>query len=207
MSIAVVVAHPNDEVIGAGGTIAKYTKEGEEVNTIVLFKGEESALLFKSQVLAEQKKEESKKATRILKDNIIFMDFSDDELIENANEKQAKLKELLLTLKPEKIFTHCPEDPNPSRRSIAKLIKSYDLTSEIYSFLLSNPFKLIHRNKPKLYVDISDTVILKRRAINCLKSQWYSNGIGWYLYPLVFIRDKINGFKIKSQNAEVFYKL
>jgi len=36
MSYLVVVAHPDDEVLGCGATIAKLTKEGKEVNVCIL---------------------------------------------------------------------------------------------------------------------------------------------------------------------------
>ena len=36
MSYLVVVAHPDDEILGAGATISKLTKQGEEVNICIL---------------------------------------------------------------------------------------------------------------------------------------------------------------------------
>ena len=33
--ILVIAAHPDDEVLGMGGTIAKLTKDGNEVNVLI----------------------------------------------------------------------------------------------------------------------------------------------------------------------------
>lgn len=40
--ILVVAAHPDDEVLGMGGTIAKLTKAGNEVNVLIVTDGSSS---------------------------------------------------------------------------------------------------------------------------------------------------------------------
>jgi LmbE family N-acetylglucosaminyl deacetylase len=37
--ILVIAPHPDDEVLGCGGTIAKYTKQGDEVYLCIVTKG------------------------------------------------------------------------------------------------------------------------------------------------------------------------
>ena len=39
MKILVIAAHPDDEVLGMGGTIKKYTKEGNQVKIIIMATG------------------------------------------------------------------------------------------------------------------------------------------------------------------------
>jgi len=34
--VLVVVAHPDDEVLGCGGTVARFLKEGKEVHVLIL---------------------------------------------------------------------------------------------------------------------------------------------------------------------------
>jgi LmbE family N-acetylglucosaminyl deacetylase len=46
-SILVIAAHPDDEVLGCGGTIAKYTKDKIEVNILFISDGESSRKLSK----------------------------------------------------------------------------------------------------------------------------------------------------------------
>lgn len=206
MSIAVVVAHPDDEVIGVGGTIAKYAKE-EEVRVIVVSDGEGSTFLYKPDVLRRKRRKESKKAAKILKHEVTFLGFSDRNFLKDFKNKREELKEKLEEIDPERIFTHSLDDPHPHHRRIAKALKDFELDAEIYSFTVSNPFKFFNRHKPRLYVDVSKTHILKRRAIHCFRSQWYLNGIGWYFYPLFFLKDLFNGIRIGKKYAEVFYKL
>ncbi|MEF2713575.1 MAG: PIG-L family deacetylase, partial [Bacteroides uniformis] len=40
--ILVIAAHPDDEVLGMGGTIAKLTKDGNEVNVLIVTDGSSS---------------------------------------------------------------------------------------------------------------------------------------------------------------------
>ena len=39
MNILVVAAHPDDEVLGCGGTIAKHSQKGDSVHVIILAEG------------------------------------------------------------------------------------------------------------------------------------------------------------------------
>ena len=41
-SVLVIAAHPDDEVIGCGGTIAKHHDNGDEINTIIMAEGSTS---------------------------------------------------------------------------------------------------------------------------------------------------------------------
>ena len=59
-------AHNDDHIIGAGGTLAKYVKEGKEVYTIIFSYGEGSHPHFKRRVAVEMRVKESARATKIL---------------------------------------------------------------------------------------------------------------------------------------------
>jgi len=39
MKYLIIAAHPDDEVLGCGGSMAKWTKEGHEVNVLILAEG------------------------------------------------------------------------------------------------------------------------------------------------------------------------
>ena len=39
MNILVIAAHPDDEILGMGGTIAKYTKNGDVVKIVIMATG------------------------------------------------------------------------------------------------------------------------------------------------------------------------
>ena len=73
MKVLVIAPHPDDEILGVGGTIAKKVKSGNEVYVCVVTKG--GPPIFNSEFI-EQGRRECVKADAILgvKDTI-FLDF------------------------------------------------------------------------------------------------------------------------------------
>lgn len=81
MNILVVAPHPDDEVLGCGGTIAKYADNGDDVYVAIVTKGEEP--LFKVEQVVDVRNE-CLKADRVLGvKETIFMDFP-ASMIENV---------------------------------------------------------------------------------------------------------------------------
>ena len=64
-SVLIVAAHPDDEVLGCGGTIKKLTKSGNKVNIIFISDGVSSRKMSKKNYLVEFQKKTLKK--KILK--------------------------------------------------------------------------------------------------------------------------------------------
>ncbi|PIR26658.1 MAG: GlcNAc-PI de-N-acetylase [Deltaproteobacteria bacterium CG_4_10_14_0_2_um_filter_43_8] len=52
-SILIVAAHPDDEVLGCGGTIARFANEGRSVHVLLMADGEGSRVAAKEQFLGE----------------------------------------------------------------------------------------------------------------------------------------------------------
>ena len=49
-NILVVAAHPDDEILGCGGTLAKYSSQGHNINILFLTNGVSSRSLSKKSV-------------------------------------------------------------------------------------------------------------------------------------------------------------
>ena len=68
MKVLVIAAHPDDEVYGMGGTIAKLAAEGNEVHVLIITDG--STTQYKDypdlEQIIENKKSETLKANDIL---------------------------------------------------------------------------------------------------------------------------------------------
>ena len=60
--LMIICAHPDDEIFGAGGTIAKYAAEGIEVITVIFSYGESSHPWLRKRFKVEVRKTESLKA-------------------------------------------------------------------------------------------------------------------------------------------------
>ncbi|NCU31590.1 MAG: PIG-L family deacetylase, partial [Candidatus Moranbacteria bacterium] len=81
--ILVVAAHPDDEVLGCGGTMARFAEQGAEIYSIILGEGITSRdnnrdTLHRIQDLSELK-DHAKMANKILGANEVFFgDFPDN---------------------------------------------------------------------------------------------------------------------------------
>jgi len=66
-TILILGAHSDDFVIGAGGTMAKYTQEGKKIISVVFSYGEKSHPWLKEDVVQKMRSEEAAKASKLLR--------------------------------------------------------------------------------------------------------------------------------------------
>src|SRR6266404_5050192 len=83
--IAVVAAHPDDEVLGCGGTIARHTAEGDQVHVLIVSEGATSrgATRDRSKLSGElsQLAAAARRANQLLgTSNLELLDFPDNRL-------------------------------------------------------------------------------------------------------------------------------
>lgn len=211
-SVLVICAHSDDQVLGVGGTIAKYAEEGKEVNIIVASFGEKSHPWLKKEVITETRVRESQKAAKILGiTHTVFLGLEESKFKKEFIEKKTepRLAEILKKYKPSKIFTHSPDDPLPDHNALSDFVigfcrkTKYD--GDVYCFDVWNPINIKKRDLPKMVVDISNTFKIKLKALRCFKSQKW-NAI--LLLTLgVYWRAIKNGKQNKCKYAEVFYKI
>lgn len=209
-TIMIFCAHPDDEVFGMGGTIAKYTKEGTKVIVVIFSYGEGSHPHLKKRVTVELRVGESQKADKVLGSESIFLGLKDMGVKKHGEEMEieTKIENLLEKYKPSKIFTHSKDDPWIDHQSVykimTKIIEKTGFEGDVYTFDIWNPLRLRDRNIPKMIVDITGTFKLKLKALGCFKSQIASIIA---LYPAVYFRAIINGMGSEGRFAEVFYKI
>ena len=208
-TILVLAAHNDDQVIGAGGTLAKYVNEGKKFITVVFSYGEKSHPHLKPEIIIEERKKEADACDKILGGSgIIYLNLQEGKFHEEFKKKKikTKIKNIIKKIKPSKIFTHAIDDPHPDHRAIYRLVEEIieDIPCDVYSFDIWNFLKLKHRDKPKLVVDISKTFNKKIDAIKVHKTQ--SVAIASQLLK-IYLKDFTNGFNNNCKYAEVFVKL
>ena len=207
MKVLFFVAHPDDEVLGCGGTIALYNSKGYDTKVIIFTNGENSNPIKNSEKLSKLRQKESIKALNILGTNDVeFLNLPDNTLKkELTNEKLIeKLKLKIKTYNPEIVFTHSDDDYHPAHRNIGKLIKKIiNKKIRIYTFYIGIPFKATKKNNPKLIIDISKFKNLKKTALKEYKSQKFNFN---YFRNLSELKDFVYGLYNNKRNVEVFYK-
>ena len=210
MKILVIVAHPDDEVLGCGGAIASYTDQGHEVTSIIFTYGENSNLNESPKKLAKTRSKESIRAGKILGvKKMYFLGLPDNTLSEEIKDENLfkKILNIIKEIKPNIILTHSSDDYHPAHRNVAKLIKKIvvdnKLESRIYTFAVGIPIRTVQKNKPKLIINTTQYQYQKKKALKQFKSQhWNFN----YFGNLSKIKDYIYGVFHNKKTVEVFYK-
>lgn len=220
-NILVVCAHSDDQVIGPGGAMAKYAREGYNVHTIIFSYGEMSHPHMKRSYIAKLRVEESREADKIIGGkSVLFLGLKDGAIKEEFFKKKMgrKLENLFLKFSPKMIFTHSRDDLLPDHRFVRDVVlKTYDklngkkrLSCDVYSFDVWNVWNLLKRDKPLLIVDISKTFKFKTRALKGFKSQinFFSHTfLVNVLFVSVYVKSWVNGLRYGFKRVEVFYKL
>ena len=208
-NVIVLSAHSDDFVLGAGGTIANYTKAGKKVTAIVFSYGELSHPWLKQKVVQRMRYKETIEASKVLKCKIKFFDLRERKFLEDFKEKN--IKEILLKLiekqNPSKIFTHSHEDPHPDHKAVHEItLELYEQLKnkpELYMYSIWNPVSF-KTQYPSLYVNVSKTFSAKLRSLWKFQSQKYH-----IIYPvlLLFYKAIKDGLKMRARFGEHFYRI
>lgn len=209
-TILVVCAHSDDQIIGAGGTLAKYAREGHTVKTLIMSYGETGNFWLKEHLTVKMRVSESEHADNVIKGKgVTFFDLKEGKFDVEAQEKNVvgRLANRFRQEHPHKVFTHSKDDPLKDHRDTLKLVlEAMDraqLEVPVYSFNVWNLFNL-KRERPKLIVDISTTFPTKLKALKCFKSQTLAMiSLLWSVYAKAFLY----GIQNHTKWAEVFHKV
>ena len=125
-----ILAHPDDESLGMGGTLARYAKEGVETYVVTATRGErgrfgDAAVKPPIQVVGEVREAELRAAGKELGiREIHFLDYIDGDL-DRANpiEAQAKIVPFIRRIKPHVVATFAPDGAygHPDHIAISQL--------------------------------------------------------------------------------------
>lgn len=118
--VLVVASHPDDEVLGCGGTIAHHAENGATVEVVFLTKGVAARIGNEGDILSlqDQRLGMAREAAKILGAKApIFLDFPDQGLDTCALlDITQKLEQVVRELTPDIIYTHHGGDLNLDHR-------------------------------------------------------------------------------------------
>ena len=109
-TLMVVAAHPDDPEFGAGGTVAKYVREGWRAVYVICTNGDKGTPdpEMTSERLAVIREQEQKDAAKVLGvSEIIFLGHPDGWLVDGP-EFRGELVRLIRKYRPELVITHDP---------------------------------------------------------------------------------------------------
>jgi len=219
--VLVVVAHPDDEVLGMGGTIAKLTEAGKEVNVLIVTDGCTAQYRDKPNLMQilEEKKKQTRNAMEILGvKSVIYGDLFDMKLDVTAHiEINQIIEKAINDLQPDAVFTHFWGDVNLDHRRIYESVLVAvrpvygQIVKELYCFEVPsstewNVQQVITVFLPNVYVDISNVKDRKYAAF-----AEYHQELREYPHPrsIEYLkrRDELHGLECGIGAAERFMLL
>lgn len=218
MKALVVAAHPDDETIGVGGTVARHSEQGDEVWVLVLADGSEGRTPRDKHI--KLRKECASKACHFLGvSRVIFCDFEDQKLdVLPLLDVIKPIENCVREFRPDVVYTHFKEDVNQDHRTAfqATMVATRDFGDNTVRRLLcyetpsstewAAPFAG-SSFAPNVFVDISSTLDRKTQAMQQYATP-YVDEVRPYPHPrsyeAVKIYAKRYGAVVGVEAAEAF---
>ena len=215
-NVLVVASHPDDEILGCGGTLYNLKKRGTKISGLFLSDGESSRKHPKiSKLILDRKKQAIKAGKLIGIKNITFGNFPDNSMdsvpilkIIQFIEKKIKI------IKPDTIFTHFENDLNIDHQITSRAVvtacrpvKNHTVKSILFfEILSSSEWNISIKSKsfkPNYFVDISKSIQFKLKAL-----KYYKREMRKWPHPRsiegVKLLSKTRGSTVGLSNAESF---
>ena len=216
-NVLVIAAHPDDEVIGCGGTLARHAAQGDSIHIIFLADGESSRSVVPSMI--ERRQIMAINAANILGcQEPIFLGLPDNKLdtVPFLDLVQT-LENAAIPLLPEIIYTHHGGDLNIDHRLACQATLTTfrpqpgGTVRAIYAFEICSSTEWSHPSVtpsfiPTRFHNISDWTEIKNRALSCYASE-IRNSPHSRSIDGIQIRDQHRGHTIGHQAAEAFCAL
>ena len=166
MKIAVFAAHPDDETLGAGGTIARLAKEGHEITVVIA-------------AIRHLEKECRQVCEMLGVKTLLFKQFPDQMFETEYRHIQITIEAALKDIEPEVVYTHHPGDLNLDHQIIAKTVltacrpKPGCSVKDLYQFEVpsSTDWSFGYTFQPNVFVDISEWLSLKQNAMEIYQGE------------------------------------
>lgn len=186
-SVLVVAAHPDDELLGCGGTLARHIREGDSVSVLILGEGLTSRQDSREQGLLNEDLDnlhtDMKMALGKLGIRSVFsLAFPDNRFDSVPLLDVVKAVEgVKKRVEPELVYTHYIGDLNIDHRiTVQAVLTAFrpqpgESVKEIYSFEVPSSTLWMPGETSSFnvnyYVDITEYLDLKLRALSCYQSE------------------------------------
>lgn len=185
LSVLVVAAHPDDEILGCGATLARHAARGDRVNVLIMGQG----VFSRSDGSADQESLEAlrqcaQEANRIIgASSLELLDFRDNRMDEVARLDLAKAVEAVVSQHaPDIVYTHFPGDLNVDHVRVSEAvciacrpIPGSSVRSlrffEVQSSTEWRPPAIGTAFAPNLFVDVSSSLEKKIQALRAYSGE------------------------------------
>lgn len=194
-SILVVCAHPDDESLGAGGTIAAHTGHGIPVDVLCL-------------TANDTRKSELEAACKTLGVREVYVGIRDDFAIDMT--LRDEVIKVILKSRPTVIITHSTDDYNLNHVQCSDLVsQSAEWASHVTIYEDAHKVERIYHmevnsllSRPQVFVDITDSYDVAVQALGQHKSQ-LKKADSFYT-KFYDARTRLRGVQAACARAEAF---
>ncbi|MDW8034148.1 MAG: PIG-L family deacetylase [Nitrososphaerota archaeon] len=121
-NVCVFSPHPDDDLIGCGGSMYKHVKHGNKVTVVYMTSGEAGSVKYKKEELRKIREMEAKNATKILGiDDLIFLR-NPDGALEYNEENIRKLVEIIRNKRPQIVYIPHEKDSHKDHIATNRLV-------------------------------------------------------------------------------------
>jgi len=183
-TVLIVAAHPDDEVLGCGGTMARRVEDGDQVHVVFMADGATSRSRPADRVCSEERNTSALKACQILgAQTPEFLGFPDNKMdsIALLDVTQA-IEKVIDKVQPNVVYTHHRGDLNVdhqiTHRAVMTACRPQPGTSvrEIYSFEVLSSTEWAAPSTatvfaPNCFVDIEKVLDQKQSALEAYSAE------------------------------------
>ena len=188
MTTLVIAAHPDDEVLGCGGTIARYASEGQDVHIAILGEGVSSRHARRSDApaggLLQLQADARAAAAAMGARSVLFGGLPDNRFDQVALLDVIKQVERWIgDVRPDVVYTHHPGDLNVDHgitfRAVLTATRpgaSSVAVPDLYAFEVPSSTEWAFQRvepvfRPSVFVDIAAGLEKKVAAMQCYESE------------------------------------
>ena len=202
MRVLAIGAHFDDVELGCGGTVAKHTRDGDEV---VIYVATKSGFADSDQKVIRTDEEalaEGREAAKVLGvETVIHGDFKTNQL-EFSQLFVENLLRAIESHRPEIIYTHWDGDVHYDHQAVGRATLTAGRHVPRILMYRSNYYDSPRPFLGNYYVDISETIGQKRDAIRVHRSEYERIGEKWIDFFLT--QNRNDGQKVHVEYAEAF---
>jgi LmbE family N-acetylglucosaminyl deacetylase len=179
--IVVIGAHPDDEILGAGGTLARHVMEGDEVHAIVVADGASSRAPDEMMFAL---KEDAARAAETIGFASIRVQSLPDQRLDTVPfiDLTQNIEAILDDIQPHVVYTHFPGDVNVDHGLVARAawtacrpyVRPQLRRFAVFETPSSTEWAWPVNDsdlRPNHFVDITETLDTKIAAMECYKSE------------------------------------
>ncbi len=186
-SVLVVAAHPDDEILGCGGTMTRLVREGHEVRIAILAEGMSSRYAHREdadqQQLQHLHARARQAADKVGAKELVLCKLPDNRLDTVPLLDVVKtVEDLVARFRPEIIYTHHPGDLNVDHGVVHRAVltatrpMSGQCVRDVYAFEVPSSTEWAFQRieppfRPNVFVDIADSLETKIAALGCYDTE------------------------------------